>query len=255
MEKYEKVIARRILLELLRLFKNKEAPVLVNLGIGIPALISVVATEEHVTEFIITVLESGPWGGLALSGNDFGLAINPFALSTIPDVFSNFEGGIIDVASLGFLQVDRKGNVNPSMLPDRIFGPGGFPVIAGGVPRIYFAGTFTAGQSEISMSHNRIAILRDGKIPKFVESVFKVVFSGQQAIKYGQEILYVTERAVFRLTERGIILEEVAPGIDVDKDITSKMGFMPIVGSIKEMDNRIFNDGKMGIKDEIVEDN
>ena len=105
------------------------------------------------------------------------------------------------------------------------------------------------------MSHNRIAILCDGKIPKFVESVFKVVFSGQQAIKYGQEILYVTERAVFRLTERGIILEEVAPGIDVDKDITSKMGFIPIVESIKEMDKRIFNDGKMDIRDEIVEDN
>jgi propionate CoA-transferase len=115
---------------------------LVNLGIGIPALISLVAAEENVTDFIITVLESGPWGGLALSGNDFGLAISPFALSTIPDVFSNFEGGIIDAASLGFLQVDKKGNVNPSMLPDRIFGPGGFPVIAGGVPRIYFAGSF-----------------------------------------------------------------------------------------------------------------
>jgi propionate CoA-transferase len=141
------------------------------------------------------------------------------------------------------------------MLPDRIFGPGGFPVIAGGVPRIYFAGAFAAGKSDISMSNNRIAILRDGEIRKFVESVFKVVFSGQQAIKYGQEILYVTERAVFRLTERGIILEEVAPGIDVDKDITSKMGFMPIVGSIKEMDKRIFNDGKMGIREDIVDDN
>jgi propionate CoA-transferase len=216
-------------------------------------LISLVAAEEDVTEFIITVLESGPWGGLALSGNDFGLAIAPFALSTIPDVFSNFEGGIIDAASLGFLQADRKGNVNPSMLPDRIFGPGGFPVIAGGVPRIYFAGAFTAGKSEISISHNSITILRDGVIPKFVESVFKVVFSGHQAMKYGQEILYITERAVFRLTESGIILEEVAPGIDLDKDITSKMGFMPIVGSIKEMDKRIFNDGKMGIRDEILQ--
>ena len=250
---HEKVIARRILLELIRLFKNKRAPVLVNLGIGIPALISLVATEEDVTEFIITVLESGPWGGLALSGNDFGLAIGPFALSTIPDVFSNFEGGIIDAASLGFLQADKKGNVNPSMLPDRIFGPGGFPVIAGGVPRIYFAGAFTAGKSEISISHNGITILHDGIVPKFVESVFKVVFSGHQAMKYGQEILYVTERAVFKLTESGIILEEVAPGIDLDKDITSKMGFMPIVGSIKEMDKRIFNDGKMGIRDEILQ--
>jgi propionate CoA-transferase len=249
---HEKVIARRILLELIRLFKNKQAPVLVNLGIGIPALISLVATEEDVTEFIITVLESGPWGGVALSGNDFGLAIGPFALSTIPDVFSNFEGGIIDAASLGFLQVDNKGNVNPSMLPDKIFGPGGFPVIAGGVPRIYFAGAFTAGKSQITISHNRITILHDGIIPKFVESVFNVVFSGHQAMKYGQEILYVTERAVFRLTESGIILEEVAPGIDLEKDITSKMGFMPIVGSLKEMDKRIFNDGKMGIRDDIV---
>jgi propionate CoA-transferase len=253
LKEYEKVIARRILLELITLFKNKRAPILVNLGIGIPALISLVAAEEDVTEFIITVLESGPWGGLALSGNDFGLAISPFALSTIPDVFSNFEGGIIDAASLGFLQVDKKGNVNPSMLPDRIFGPGGFPVIAGGVPRIYFAGAFTAGKSEISISDNRIRILHDGIIPKFVEGVFKVVFSGYQAMKYGQEILYITERVVFRLSEAGIILEEVAPGIDLEKDITSKMGFMPIIGSIKEMDKRIFNEGKMGIRDEIMQ--
>ena len=96
-----------------------------------------------------------------------------------------------------------------------------------------------------------LSILHDGIIPKFVESVFNVVFSGHQATKYGQEILYVTERAVFRLTESGIILEEVAPGIDIDKDITSKMGFMPIVGSIKEMDKKIFN-FKMGIRDDIV---
>jgi propionate CoA-transferase len=252
LKEHEKIITRRILLELIRLFENKRTPIMVNLGIGIPALISLIATEEHVTDFIITVLESGPWGGLALSGNDFGLAIDPSALSTIPDVFSNFEGGIIDAASLGFLQVDSKGNVNPFMLPDRIFGPGGFPVIAGGAPRIYFAGAFTAGKSEIRMSHNTISILRDGNVPKFVESVFKVAFSGHQAMKYGQEILYVTERAVFKLTGSGIILEEVAPGIDIDKDITSKMGFMPIVGSIKEMDKRIFNDGIMGIRDAIM---
>jgi acyl CoA:acetate/3-ketoacid CoA transferase len=248
----EKVIARRILLELIKLFKDKRSPVLVNLGIGIPALISLVAAEENVTEFIVTVLESGPWGGLALSGNDFGLALSPFALSTIPDAFSNFEGGIIDAASLGFLQVDKEGNVNPSMLPDRIFGPGGFPVIAGGAPRIYFAGAFTAGRSEITLSNNRIRILHDGTIPKFIESVFKVVFSGHQAIKYGQEILYATERGVFRLNKSGIVLEEVAPGIDIDKDIISKMGFMPIIGSTKEMDERIFSDEKMDVRDEIM---
>jgi acyl CoA:acetate/3-ketoacid CoA transferase len=250
---HERVIARRILLELLGVFKKKRAPILVNLGIGIPALISSVGAEEDVLDFIITVLESGPWGGLALSGNDFGLAISPFALSTIPDVFSNFEGGIIDAAALGFLQVDKEGNVNPSMLPNKIFGPGGFPVIAGGAPKICFGGAFTAGKSEIRISNNRINIVRDGTTSKFVEKVFKVVFSGHQAIKYGQEVLYVTERAVFRLSENGIILEEIAPGIDPDKDVYSKMSFMPNAGLVKEMDERIFNEGKMEVRDGLLD--
>ena len=250
---HERVIARRILLELLAVFKKKRAPILVNLGIGIPALISSVGAEEDVSDFIITVLESGPWGGIALSGNDFGLAISPFALSTIPDVFSNFEGGIIDAASLGFLQVDKEGNVNPSMLPNKIFGPGGFPVIAGGAPKICFGGAFTAGKSDIRISNNRINIVRDGTTSKFVEKVFKVVFSGHQAIKYGQEVLYVTERAVFRLSENGIILEEIAPGIDPDKDVYSKMSFMPNAGLVKEMDERIFNEGKMEVRDGLLD--
>ena len=240
-------------MELIRLFQNKRDTVLVNLGIGIPALISLVAAQEDVTEVIVPVLESGPWGGVALFGNDFGLAVSPFALSSIPDVFSNFEGGIIDAASLGFLQVDKKGSVNPSMLPGRIFGPGGFPVIAGGVPRIYFAGTFNVGRTEFNISRNKLNIVREGTISKFIENVFMVVFSGQQAIKYGQEILYVTERAVFRLTKDGIALEEVAPGIDIDKDIIPKMSFEPIIrGSVGEMDNRIFNESIMGIRDEII---
>jgi len=250
---HERVIARRILLELLGVFKKKRAPILVNLGIGIPALISSVGAEEDVLDFIITVLESGPWGGLALSGNDFGLAISPFALSTIPDVFSNFEGGIIDAAALGFLQVDKEGNVNPSMLPNKIFGPGGFPVIAGGAPKICFGGAFTAGKSDIRISNNRINIVRDGTTSKFVEKVFKVVFSGHQAIKYGQEVLYVTERAVFRLSENGIILEEIAPGIDPDTDVYSKMSFMPNAGLVKEMDERIFNEGKMEVRDGLLD--
>lgn|SRR5574341_238221 len=248
----EKVIARRVILELTKLL-DKHAPILVNLGIGIPAFISSVATEENLTEFIQTVLESGLWGGIALSGADFGLAISPFALSTIPDMFSNFEGGIIDAACLGFLQVDKEGNVNPSILPGRIFGPGGFPVIAGGAPRTYFAGSFTAGSSKIVIANNRLQIIRDGPVSKFVTSVFRVVFSGREATKYGHEILYVTERAVFRLTAHGLVLEEVAPGVDVDRDIMAKMEFAPTVSSsMKEMDERVFWKGCMGIRDELV---
>jgi acyl CoA:acetate/3-ketoacid CoA transferase len=249
---YEKVIARRILTELIKLFNEKRSPVLVNLGIGIPALVSSVAAEENLTEYIITTIESGPWGGIALSGINFGQAISPFALSTIPDMFSNFEGGIIDIASLGFLQVDRMGNVNPSILPDRIFGPGGFPVIAGGAPKTYFAGAFTAGQKKIDVVNNKLSIIHDGS-PKFVEKVYKVIFSGPQAIKYEKEILYITERAVFRLTDRGLCLEEISPGVDIDKDILSKMEFSPTVSSsMKQMDERLFKVGKISLKDEIV---
>src|SRR6476646_1157521 len=182
----EKIIARRILLELIKLFQTKQDTVLVNLGIGIPALISLVAAQENVTELIVSVLESGPWGGVALSGNDFGLAVSPSALSTIPDMFSNFEGGIIDDASLGFLQIDKKGNVNPSMLPNKISGPGGFPVIAGGSPRIYFAGSFRGGKSEIVITDsNEIKVIQDGPITKFVQNVYKISFSANQASRYG----------------------------------------------------------------------
>ena len=251
---YERIIARRILLELIRLFEEKRSPILVDLGIGIPALVSSIAAEEQVSEFIITVVESGAWGGIALSGANFGLAMSPFALSTIPDMFSNFEGGIIDAASLGFLQVDREGNVNPSMLPNRIFGPGGFPVIAGGAPRTYFAGAFSAGKAKIDIVNGKLQIAQDGEIQKFVEKVFRVVFSGHQAIKYGHEILYVTERAVFRLAKQGVILEEIAPGVDIDKDIISKMNFVPNQSSsVKQMDERLFYEGNMGTREKILQ--
>jgi len=251
---YERIIARRILLELTRVLEEKNAPVLVNLGIGIPALVSLIAAEEEITEYIVTVLESGQWGGIALSGVDFGLAVSPFAVSTIPDMFSNFEGGIIDVASLGFLQVDKEGNVNPSILPHRIFGPGGFPVIAGGAPKTYFAGAFMGGETRINILNNNLNIIQDGTVPKFVEKVFKVVFSGKQAIKFRKEILYVTERAVFRLTNEGLVLEEIAPGIELDKDVLSKMQFRPIVkSSVSTMDEKLFREGKIGLRDEIMQ--
>ena len=124
---------------------------------------------------------------------------------------------------LVFLQIDKKGNVNPSMLPNKIFGPGGFPVIAGGSPRIYFAGSFRGGKSEIVIKdNNEIKIIQDGPITKFVENVYKISFSANQASRYGQEIIYITERGVFRLIDSELVLEEIAPGIDIDKDILKK---------------------------------
>ena len=248
----EKVIARRVTLEFIDLARQKKAPVLINLGIGIPALISSITYEENITDVLVSVIESGPWGGVALSGNDFGLAMSSFALSTIPDMFSNFEGGIIDAASLGFLQIDKSGNVNPSMLPNRLFGAGGFPVIAGGVSKIYFAGSFTGGKKEIDVIDNGIKILQDGSITKFVENVYKISFSGYQAAKCGQEIMYITERAVFRLDNNELVLEEIAPGIDMEKDILLHMNFEPKISTeLKEMDIRLFGKSPMNIKNDL----
>jgi propionate CoA-transferase len=247
---YEKAIARRVLLELVKDLEEKGAPVLVNLGVGIPALVSAIAAEEEVSEFIVTVLESGIWGGIALLGSSFGLAHSPFALSSMPDMFSNFEGGVIDAASLGFLQVDSKGDVNPSILPGRMYGPGGFPVIAEGAPRIYFAGAFTGGPSKIDVVDGELRIISDGPLEKFVNQVYRTVFSGREAMKYDREVLYVTERAVFRLTkDKGITLEEIAPGVDLETNVLRRMHFEPSVSpNLKEMDTVLFKEDKIGLK-------
>ena len=246
MDPVQQVIARRVLSELVQEAGKKGSPFIVNLGIGIPALISRLAVQEKVDDCIVTVLESGQWGGMALPGVDFGAAVGPFALSTMPDMFSNFEGGTIDAASLGFLQVGKNGDVNPSMLPGRLYGPGGFPVIAGGSPRVYFAGAFTAGKSEITVEGGKLKIAKDGPVDKFVGKVYKNFFSGSQALKFGKEVLYVTERAVFELVPDGLKLKEVAPGVDLDRDVISRMGFRPLASATpKSMDRALFSPGPL----------
>jgi propionate CoA-transferase len=251
-EEYEYIIARRALIELLKIVASKKAPALVNIGVGIPALITRIAIEEGLSSYIIPVVESGPWGGLALAGQDFGIAFSPFALTSIPDTFSIFEGGVIDAAVLGFLQVDAEGNVNPSALPDRIPGPGGFPVIAGGAPKNIFAGSFTAGPRDIVVGEEGLEIRRDGNIVKFVSKVYKIFFSGRTALRYGKEVVYITERAVFRLADSGLELVEIAPGVDIEKHILAKMEFKPIISrSLEIMDQRIFRARRMGLAEEI----
>lgn len=250
-----KIIARRVLLEMLRFIERERRPIVVNLGVGIPSLVASVAIEEEVNNFIEVTVESGPWGGYPLTGPDFGVAIGPYAVLSIPDQFSVYEGGIIDVASLGFLQVDSKGNVNSSMLPGRLPGPGGFPVIAAGSPVLVFAGGFTAGKRGITAKDGRLVIKKDGPIVKFVRHVFKIIYSPEAVSRYAnQEVIYVTERAVFRYTSHGLELLEVAPGVDLERDVLSKMEFEPIIKRNPEvMDPSIFREGRMGIRREVVE--
>ena len=248
----QKVIARRILLEMLELVKRLKRPVLVNLGIGIPDKVAGIAMEEGVQDYVFTTVESGPFGGIALGGPDFGASIGPFAIISQPDQFANYEGGVIDAASLGFMQVDEKGNVNPSLLPGKLPGPGGFPVISYGSPRMLFAGHFTAGRRDIRIEKGRLNIVKEGPIRKFVRRVYKVVYNASLGLKREQEVIYITERAVFRLTGKGLVLEEYAPGVDVEKDILANMEFEPEISSkLREMDGRLFMEGPMGIKEEL----
>jgi propionate CoA-transferase len=237
----DRIVAGRILIETMRLAAKLKKPLFGNLGIGIPTYVSWLAGEFGYGDLFALTVEPGPVGGIALVGQDFGVAISPNAIIPMPDMFTNYEGSIIDFASLGFMELDPKGNVNPSYSPVRVSGPGGFPVISAGSPRTYFAGGFTAGKFDIDADNGKLIINEDGNILKFNDEVVKIVFSGPQAVKSGKEILYVTERAVFGLDEDGLVLQEVAPGVDVDKDILAKMSFKPKVASkLEEMPASLF---------------
>ncbi|MEM3311543.1 MAG: CoA-transferase, partial [Thermoplasmata archaeon] len=208
------IIRRRLSLEMKNLIERLKRPIIVNLGTGLPSEIGPNLKKFGIYENVYTTVESGPWGGIALYGNDFGAAIAPFAIIQQADQFSLYEGGIADAAALGFLQVDKYGNVNPSFIDGKIPGPGGFTDISNGIHRIFFAGGFTGGKRKIKVNNNKLIIENDGEILKFVKNVKKIFFSGTTAMKNGKEIIYITERAVFKLSNEGLILLEIAPGID-----------------------------------------
>ncbi|CCC80816.1 acyl CoA:acetate/3-ketoacid CoA transferase [Thermoproteus tenax] len=248
----DKVIARRVVLKMAELVAKLGRPIIVNLGIGIPAVAADVIREEDIEEFIHITVESGPWGGYALTGPDFGAAMGHYSVLPMPDQFLLYEGGAIDATSLGFLEVDKEGNVNPAFIPGRMTGPGGFPVIAVGSPRVYFAGEFTAGKREITIDKCKLQIKLDGNITKFIQRVYKIVFSGRYAIEEGKEVFFFTERATFSLTPRGLKLLDIAPGVDLDRDVLGKMGFVPVMDKIESMPEEVFCDRKLGLREELL---
>ncbi len=239
----EAVIARRTAIELTKLIRAYNRGIVINLGIGIPVYISAVVNRENMQNLITTTVEPGPWGGVALAGNDFGVALSPYAIIPMPDQFANYEGGIIDAASLGFMQVDPHGNVNASYLPGSILtGPGGFPVITRGSPNVFFAGRFTAGKAELKVEDRKLKIIQDGDKIKFVKNIIMKVFSAKEALKQKQNVIFVTERAVLQIKNGGLELTEIAPGIDIDRDVLEKMEFKPKISEdLREMDNMIFS--------------
>lgn len=240
----KKIIGRRAAMELR---KN----VVVNLGVGVPEWVSAVAAEEGVADEMTLTVECGPIGGVPGGGLRFGGSINAQAYVDEAYQFDFYDGGGLDLCYLGLAEVDPKGNVNVSRLGSRITGSGGFMNISSNSKKAVFCGTFTNGV-KIKTGDGKLTILEEGKKHKFVDKVTEITFSGVVAGKKGKNILYVTERAVFALKADGVHLIEVAPGIDVEKQVLAEMDFAPIVdrdenGNVKLMDERIFKDEVMGI--------
>jgi propionate CoA-transferase len=240
-----RVIARRAAFEL---------PMggVVNLGIGMPEGVAAIANEERVLDYVTLTAEPGVIGGVPQSGLDFGAAVNTDAVIQQSQQFDFYDGGGLDMACLGMAEVDAEGHVNVSRFGPRLAGAGGFINISQNARRLVFAGTFTAGGLEIAIDDGALRIVREGRNRKFVRKVEQITFNGAYAAEQGQPVLYVTERCVFRRTRRGMELIEVAPGIDIERDILANMDFAPIVDRPIPMDSRIFRAEPMQLDETLL---
>jgi propionate CoA-transferase len=236
-----KIIARRSLLE----FKPGA---ICNLGFGISQLIGRVAWEEGITDQLVLTVEQGIFGGVPVAGNEGGAGFNYQAMIDQPYMFDFYDGGGLDVASLSFAEIDADGNVNVHAFEGRVRGPGGFPNISARTRKINFVGTLTAQGLKLDISEAGVRVDAEGSLPKFVPQVKQISFNGKLARERGQQVRYITERAVFQLGDDGVELIEIAPGIDLERDVLGQMGFRPrVADDLKTMDSRIYSKGAMGL--------
>jgi propionate CoA-transferase len=236
-----KIIARRSAMELV-------PHAVVNLGIGIPEGVAPVAAEEGIGDHLILTIESGLIGGIPSGGAHFGSAYNAWAALHMTSQFDYYNGGNLNIASLGFAEVDPTGNVNVHRFGARIAGAGGFIDISQSTHKIVFSGTMTAGDLKVEVKDGTVHILQEGKRKKFLKSIEQITFSSEFSKRTGQTVYFVTERCVFRLTDQGLMLIEIAPGIDLKTQVLGCMDFEPLVSpELKLMDARIFQNKPMGL--------
>lgn len=244
-----KAIARRAAMEL-------RANQVINLGLGVPELIADVAQEEGILEKLVLTVDPGVIGGVPVSRTGFGASRNPSSLLDSPAMFDFYDSGF-DATFVGFAECDASGSVNASLFVDREGrerrpGSGGFINLTQGADCIVFCGTMTADGYRADITDGKLAVRAEGHEKKFVRRIRQITFSGPFALKAGKRVLYITERCVFRLTKNGLLLTEIAEGIDLEKDILSCMEFVPeIAEDLRIMDPAIFHDGIMGLKNKI----
>lgn len=240
-----KIIARRAAFEL---------PLngAINLGVGAPDGVASVASEEQVTPFLTMTTEAGAIGGVLAGGSNFGSSANADCVIDQNQMFDFYHGGGLDLTCLGIAEVDEQGNVNTSKFGGKLNGCGGFIDISQNSRAVVFAGTFTAGGLKIAIEDGKLQIVKEGRARKFVKAVEQITFSGTYAASKSQPVIYVTERCVFQLTPGGLELIEVAPGIDIERDILAHMDFKPIIHKPHPMDARIFRDEPMELMDELT---
>lgn len=232
-----KIIARRC-----AMFLSKEDKVL-NYGIGMPEGIAEVLRDGNQEHLFTPTVEPGAIGGTPAGGLSFGASVSPQAIIDQPYQFDFYDGGGLDIAFLGLAQCDSTGDINVSKFGPKIAGCGGFINISQNAKKVIFCGTFTAGGLKVQVTENGINILNEGKSKKFIEAVEQITFSSKTANLNNQPVFYVTERAVFKLSKDGLELIEIAPGIDLEKDIINNMEFRPIISeNLKVMDKKIFQD-------------
>lgn len=245
-----KIIARRAALEL-------RANSVVNLGIGMPEGIASVANEERIVDLLTLTTEPGVIGGIPAAGLDFGAAINTQAVIDQPYQFDFYDGGGLDIAFLGLAQADREGNLNVSRFGPRFAGAGGFINISQSAKKVVFVGTFTASQLEIAIVGGKLRIVKEGRTRKFVEQVEHRTYSGAVAVQRRQPALYITERCVLELREIDglpqLELIEIAPGVDIERDILAQMAFRPLVSrDVREMPAHLFKDEPIGLRADML---
>jgi propionate CoA-transferase len=226
----------------------------VNLGVGVSAMIPNVAAEEGIEDLITLTVEAGVIGGVPGHGREFGTAINPRAIIDQGYQFDFYDGGGLSCAFLSFAEVDAAGNVNVTRFGNRFAGAGGFIDITQNTRRLVFSGTLTGGELKVRVAEGGIRIAQEGRMRKFVPAVEQISFSGALARQNGQEVTFVTERAVFQMEAEGLVLTEVAPGVRLQEDVLDQMGFQPAISpALRPMDARLFRTGAMGLRDPFVQ--